>query len=205
MDHEVNIHVRGTEEAAHGIGKLALFFIPLALVLALGAVIALVAHVLILPSDVHTAKAAASTADTAADAANAQNRHALNQVNREEAAQQRADNRVGAAQLPTSPIKLTTSSQMSCLVFDSAYLDNGLFTGYVRNTCTHRFDYYQVCLSGYAPDGTIVEGYCYNTSSMPPIGSHEKVEVSGMEIGGFGKPLDDRVVAVKAALRDIDD
>jgi hypothetical protein len=191
-DKNIHIHVEGTEEAAKGIGLLAKFLIPLVIVLAVGGIATAIVHFATIPADI-------STANSEAKVDSVRSSHEVNQINRAESAQERADKRVGAYPIPKVPTKLVLVSKNSCLSFESGYLDNGEFTGYIRNKCDRYFTFYQVYFSDYAPDGTIVQSGERNTSSLPNIGAHERAEVhSG--VGDFGQGLDARVVTVKVTI-----
>jgi hypothetical protein len=174
---DVHVNVDGTKEAGRGIGILAISAVPVVLVSALVGVCALYVGI-------H------------------QGMHEVKQIERQESAQQRADNRVGAEELPKQAIKLTMASRESCLKFDSGYLEGGTLIAYVRNICHQDITYYQIHLSGLAPDGTVVQSRYENTGSQPDIGAGERAEVRiGItNYGGDSSRIDDRIVQIKATI-----
>ena len=188
MDNErkdVTIHIEGTEEVSHGIGKLALYLIPLAVVLAVGAIVSVMVSIIKAPSEISFSSVMAN--------------HEINQIKRQESAQSRADNRVGAESLPTSPVKLIMVSTGPCVKLESGYLDNGDFTGYVKNNCHQDATYYELYLSGIAPDGTIIQSSYNNSAYLPEIGAMEKAEIHAA-VYPYGGSLDARVVTIRAKL-----
>lgn len=189
MADEIKIHVEGTEKVADKLAS-AMGALGVALCVAVG-VWALV-HLSVLRPETHILNNDARVSD-------AQSNHDVNQIDREESAQQRADKRVGASPLPVAPVKLELASRSGCLSFDSGYLDNGNFTGYLRNKCSLHLSFYQVSLSEYAPDGTVIGGFTYNTATMPELGPNERGEIH-LKVGGFGQDMDARTVRVKATV-----
>lgn len=188
-DHNIRIHVEGTEEAAQGISRLSAVLIPLIIVVILSSLVALVVHIIEFPGEVSVA--------------NIGTQHEVNQIKREEAAQQRADNRVGAAVLPKAPISLTLVNKAGCIKLESGYLDNGEFTGYVKNSCHQDVDYYQLWMSGAAPDGTTVQTDYENTADLPKLGEGDRAEIH-VHMGGYGGTLDDRIVSIKVIIKGAD-
>lgn len=185
-DKNIHVHIEGTEEAAHGIGKLALFAIPLVIVAAMAGLIAVAVSV--------------STSGSTIGAIKARANHEINQITREESAQSRADGRVGAAELPKAPVKLILQNTGPCVRWDSGYLDNGEFTGYVKNTCSTHIDYYQLFLSGLAPDGTVVQSSYNNTAFLPQLDPYDKAEIHVAIAPCCGNSMDARIVTVRARL-----
>jgi hypothetical protein len=173
MTQEKDLNTYYGSSAQRGVGLLARFTIPLVLMLAASVGVSVWVGIHI-------------------------GSHEINQVSRAEAAQQRADDRTGAHELPKAPIKLVMYSSSGCLKFDSGYLDGGAFTGYIKNSCHDDKDYYKVYIYGLTPDGTVVQSRDENTSSLPLIPAVSRVEMH-MGISGFEgqSELDDRVVEIK--------
>lgn len=167
-DLNVKVEVEGTRDAARGIGALALAGIPVVLVMALAGGIAAVGGFYATSHEIH-------------------------QISRQEDAEKRADNRVGAAELPKQAIKLSLKGG-SCIKFDSGYLEGSTLIAYIENTCHLDLSYYQLRINGCAPDGTVVQSDYENTSQLPLLQAGEKAEVRV----SFDRSLDDRIVAVKA-------
>jgi hypothetical protein len=151
--HEVNIHVQGTEEAAHGVGTFFLFAIPgvlaTALVIGLGFVTGII-----------------------------ELKQTEKQYQREETTQDRMDGRVGVAEPLKSPIKLVILPKHGCVQIEQAFLDGTRITVYIRSHCSVFMDYYKLHIAERSPDGTVVASDYENTSSLPQISPGDRVEWS---------------------------